>query len=909
MKNIIYRRLLLVFFVCINILVLQAQDNIYVYHNGLVTFKEKFNVIDSITLEDNKTKLTFYDAEGQNLYTTPITELDSITFSPVKPVADLLDVIFKKDGTAEDISPMKNAIEIVSVNSNKLTTYYNEVYNRYVAKFENNWGVSSLGDYSSYCKIDYSNNETFKKALADGHTIETLFMAKYDAPIANAEAKWFSSHEAGGTGLMICKTDNNGRGNEITFLPNVSTTGSSSWKWVNSGVIPQPEVFYHVVGVWNKEKGKAYIYINGELKKTIDAEGDFVFPKDGSKWFGIGCDAGPTGQFGGNWEIVSARIYDTPLLQQDVDALWEEVQQQQEKPKADLLDVVFKTDGTAEDVSPMKNTITTVASGALSTYYNSTYNRFVAKFENTWGGSTSGYYKIDYGENTAFKDALANGHTLEAVFMGNYEPPIKDSEAKFFSSHERGGTGLMVCKISGERKNEITFLPNVSEDPSNTWIWANSGVIPEPQSYYHVVGVWNKEEGKAYVYVNGELKKTVDAVGNLNFPASGSNWFGIGCDAGPSAQLGWNGDVVLARIYDSPLTKQNVAVLWDEIRRLQEKSEPDLVTDVEYYSGVAVTIGGKFYINGQGFEANDKLRFLSITDETNDVTIEGTLAETSGLNVIIPAGFQTDQYRLMLVRGDKIQDLGLTKLEVVNEFPNPAEVIAHRGYWDTEGSAQNSLTAIKKAQELDLYGSELDVWLTTDGYLMINHDETYNGVTIQNSTYDQVKDLTLSNGENIPQLKDCLSLLKENASSKTKLIIEIKTHNSLERNMAVANAVVNAVASENMQDKVEYIAFSIDVCKELVRLNPNAKVSYLAGGMTPQSLHDLGISGIDYHQQEFRDNPQWIKEAKDLGMEVNVWTVNAIGDMTEMTNLGVQMMTTDKPLDALKVRQYYLDNK
>ena len=69
-----------------------------------------------------------------------------------------------------------------------------------------------------------------KAALADGHTLEAVVMADYPEPIPNGEAKFFSSHEAGGTGMMICKTGNGKNGlNELTFLPKVSTNGKSSW--------------------------------------------------------------------------------------------------------------------------------------------------------------------------------------------------------------------------------------------------------------------------------------------------------------------------------------------------------------------------------------------------------------------------------------------------------------------------------------------------------------------------------------------------------------------------------------------------------------------------------------------------------------------------------------------------------
>ena len=161
--------------------------------------------------------------------------------------------------------------------------------------------------------------------------------------------------------------------NELTFLPNVSS-GNSTWRWGTSGIVPQPREYYHIIGVWNKEEAKVYIYINGELKNTVDTEGNFIFPVNGSDWFAIGCDAGPTAQLGWSGDVVIARIYDKPLKDTEVKLLWNDIEKLQKKPVADILDVVFKTDGTAEDISPMKNVITTNNSGALSTYYSNTTN-------------------------------------------------------------------------------------------------------------------------------------------------------------------------------------------------------------------------------------------------------------------------------------------------------------------------------------------------------------------------------------------------------------------------------------------------------------------------------------------------------------------------------------------------------
>lgn len=63
------------------------------------------------------------------------------------------------------------------------------------------------------------------------------------------------------------------------------------------------------------------------------------------------------------------------------------------------------------------------------------------------------------------------------------------------------------------------------------------------------------------------------------------------------------------------------------------------------------------------------------------------------------------------------------------------KVIAHRGYWKTEGSAQNSIRSLERASEIGAYGSEFDVHLTADNVLVIFHDNDIQGKHIQSCTY------------------------------------------------------------------------------------------------------------------------------------------------------------------------------
>ena len=68
-------------------------------------------------------------------------------------------------------------------------------------------------------------------------------------------------------------------------------------------------------------------------------------------------------------------------------------------PKADVLDVEFREDGTAIDLSPMNNEVTVFGQEGLVMYYNEDYKRVVPHFNNPFGGTCTSFYKIDYTEN------------------------------------------------------------------------------------------------------------------------------------------------------------------------------------------------------------------------------------------------------------------------------------------------------------------------------------------------------------------------------------------------------------------------------------------------------------------------------------------------------------------------------
>lgn len=222
------------------------------------------------------------------------------------------------------------------------------------------------------------------------------------------------------------------------------------------------------------------------------------------------------------------------------------------------------------------------------------------------------------------------------------------------------------------------------------------------------------------------------------------------------------------------------------------------------------------------------------------------------------------------------------------------KVVAHRGYWRTDGSAQNSITSLQKAAAIGCYGSEFDVWITVDGVPVVNHDATINGIQIQDATYAELMNHRLSNGEFLPTLQQ---YLQEGAKLKgCQLILEIKPHSTPLRDERAVQRVLELVHMLGLQKQTEYISFSLHACKYLHELEPKAKVAYLNGELSPKQVKELGLTGIDYEQGVFKRHPEWLEEAQKNGVEVNVWTVDGEEALSHHAKLkGIDIITTNDP--------------
>lgn len=226
------------------------------------------------------------------------------------------------------------------------------------------------------------------------------------------------------------------------------------------------------------------------------------------------------------------------------------------------------------------------------------------------------------------------------------------------------------------------------------------------------------------------------------------------------------------------------------------------------------------------------------------------------------------------------------------------KIVAHRGYWDCAGSAQNSITSLKLADKIGCYGSEFDVHLTKDGVIVVHHDQNVGKIDIQTSTYKALKKERLRNGEKIPTLEQYLDAGKD---LSCKLVLEIKRQMVQSHEDSLVRQCVDLVKSKGLTDRIVWISFSGKACELLHQLLPDAHIQYLLGDWDPKTIKAKGLSGIDYEQKVIALHPEWIKECHDLGLVVNVWTVNDLNTINQFIKAGVDFITTNVPVEGLKL--------
>jgi glycerophosphoryl diester phosphodiesterase len=235
----------------------------------------------------------------------------------------------------------------------------------------------------------------------------------------------------------------------------------------------------------------------------------------------------------------------------------------------------------------------------------------------------------------------------------------------------------------------------------------------------------------------------------------------------------------------------------------------------------------------------------------------------------------------------------VSRRNTVKFAQNP--VVAHRGAWKANNLPENSIASLREAIRIGCTGSEFDVRMTLDYSLVINHDPHYNKLEIEKTTYTELTQTKLSNGEKLPTLREYILAGLEN-NKTTRLVCEIKPSGiSKERAKLIADKTLKLVKDLHAEAITVYISFDYDILKRIFEVNPEASTQHLNGDKSPEQIKADNLSGIDYHFSVFKKHPEWIEAAKKNKLILNAWTVNDEAEMKGLLENKFDFITTNEP--------------
>lgn len=219
-------------------------------------------------------------------------------------------------------------------------------------------------------------------------------------------------------------------------------------------------------------------------------------------------------------------------------------------------------------------------------------------------------------------------------------------------------------------------------------------------------------------------------------------------------------------------------------------------------------------------------------------------------------------------------------------------IIAHRGA--SADAPENTLAAFHQAGEQNADGIELDVQLSSDGKIIIFHDDDAARVSngqgkVTDMTLAQLKALDLGQGQTVPTLDELFEML----GPTTLYNIEIKDFSVRDRGLETA--VADCVAAHHLESYVLVSSFNpLSVRRAKREFSPATPIGL---------LRETGILAYSYliaradadHPHHTMVNANYMAWAKKRGQRVNVWTVDDPAEARRLVDLGVDAIITNKP--------------
>lgn len=219
--------------------------------------------------------------------------------------------------------------------------------------------------------------------------------------------------------------------------------------------------------------------------------------------------------------------------------------------------------------------------------------------------------------------------------------------------------------------------------------------------------------------------------------------------------------------------------------------------------------------------------------------------------------------------------------------------IAHRGAKAYE--PENTLQAFQKALDLNSDGIELDVHVSSDGQIIVIHDETIDRTTnekglVNSFSLSELKSFLIDGKYQIPTLNEVFDLVDK----KCLINIELK---GLATPSKVVALIEEYIAEKNWNYNHFIISsFDWNMLEETSNLNPNIPIGVLTEEDLSKALafaEKIKAKAIHPDFQLLNENN--VLQMQDKGFLVLPWTVNSEEDIQKVKSYKVNGIISDNP--------------
>lgn len=219
-------------------------------------------------------------------------------------------------------------------------------------------------------------------------------------------------------------------------------------------------------------------------------------------------------------------------------------------------------------------------------------------------------------------------------------------------------------------------------------------------------------------------------------------------------------------------------------------------------------------------------------------------------------------------------------------------IIAHRGA--SADMIENTLAAFALAADQGADGIELDVQFSSDGRIVICHDNSLERLTgnkdnVCDLTLAGLQDIDLGDNECIPTLDELFELL----GPRMLYNIELKDYGL--RSSGLETAVADRVESFGLESHVLISSFSpFSVRRARRAFSRSVPVALIRYKGLYKYGYWLARGEADHPHYKLVDE-SYMAWCTKHGYRTHVWTVNDAGEAQRLAQLGVHGIITDKP--------------